>query len=78
MNASGWLVYSVKQWSEEASDALRDCFDTTDWEVLCGPHEQDIDSLTDCITDYIKLLCRNHRAHQEGTVFLKQQALGDS
>ncbi|KAI3367289.1 hypothetical protein L3Q82_008332 [Scortum barcoo] len=43
----------VKQWSEEASDALRDCFDTTDWEVLCGPHEQDIDSLTDCITDYI-------------------------
>ncbi|KAI3363579.1 hypothetical protein L3Q82_011590 [Scortum barcoo] len=41
------------QWSEEASDALRDCFDTTDWEVLCGPHEQDIDSLTDCITDYI-------------------------
>ncbi|KAI3353602.1 hypothetical protein L3Q82_020120 [Scortum barcoo] len=48
-------------------DALRDCFDTTDWEVLCGGHiEQDIDSsLTDCITDYIKLLCRNHRAHQE-------------
>ncbi|KAI3352142.1 hypothetical protein L3Q82_020956 [Scortum barcoo] len=43
----------VKQWSEEASDALRDCFDTTDWEVLCGPHKQDIDSLTDCITDYI-------------------------
>ncbi|KAI3352035.1 hypothetical protein L3Q82_020850 [Scortum barcoo] len=43
----------VKQWSEEARDALRDCFDTTDWEVLCGPHEQDIDSLTDCITDYI-------------------------
>ncbi|KAI3370917.1 hypothetical protein L3Q82_007423 [Scortum barcoo] len=43
----------VKQWSEEASDALRDCFDTTDWEVLCGPHEQDINSLTDCITDYI-------------------------
>ncbi|KAI3371736.1 hypothetical protein L3Q82_023603 [Scortum barcoo] len=43
----------VKQWSEEASDALRDCFDTTDWEVLCGPHEQDIDSLTECITDYI-------------------------
>ncbi|KAI3362151.1 hypothetical protein L3Q82_012478 [Scortum barcoo] len=23
------------------------------WEVLCGPHEQDTDSLTDCITDYI-------------------------
>ncbi|KAI3352545.1 hypothetical protein L3Q82_005489 [Scortum barcoo] len=56
--------------SEEARDALRDCFDTTDWEVLCGPHEQDIDSLTDCITDYIKLLCRNHRAHQEGRAFL--------
>ncbi|KAI3359051.1 hypothetical protein L3Q82_015420, partial [Scortum barcoo] len=43
----------ITTWSEEARDALRDCFDTTDWEVLCGPHEQDIDSLTDCITDYI-------------------------
>ena len=43
----------VKQWSEEASEALQDCFSTTDWEVLCGPHGQDIDSLTECITDYI-------------------------
>lgn len=23
--------------------------------VLCGPHEQDTDSLTDCITDYINM-----------------------
>ncbi|KAI3366512.1 hypothetical protein L3Q82_000642 [Scortum barcoo] len=27
----------VKQWSEEASDALRDCFDTTDWEPWVTP-----------------------------------------
>jgi len=34
----------VKQWSEEASEALQDCFNTTDWNVLCGPHGQDISS----------------------------------
>ncbi|KAI3352199.1 hypothetical protein L3Q82_005165 [Scortum barcoo] len=53
LNCWPLITPRVKQWSEEASDALRDCFDTTDWEVLCGPQEQDIDSLTDCITDYI-------------------------
>ncbi|XP_032365422.1 uncharacterized protein LOC116680796 [Etheostoma spectabile] len=41
----------VKQWSEEVSDRLRDCFETTDWEALCTPHGTDTDSMTKCITD---------------------------
>ena len=47
--------YGLRQWSEEASEVLQDCFNTTDWDVLCGPHGQNIDSLTDCITGYIHL-----------------------
>ncbi|TWW61172.1 putative RNA-directed DNA polymerase from transposon BS [Takifugu flavidus] len=39
--------------------ALRDCFDTTDWDVLCEPHGEDIDGLTTCITDYINFCVEN-------------------
>ena len=46
---------TVRGWSEETEEALRDCFETTVWEELCDPHGEDIDSLTDCITDYINL-----------------------
>ena len=28
----------VKKWSEETSMALKDCFESMDWEVLCGSH----------------------------------------
>ncbi|KAK0154383.1 hypothetical protein N1851_003537 [Merluccius polli] len=31
-----------------------DCFESTDWDVLCEPHGEDIDNMTDCITDYIR------------------------
>ncbi|KAI3367576.1 hypothetical protein L3Q82_026208 [Scortum barcoo] len=77
-NTAGALQLITTTWSEEARDALRDCFDTTDWEVLCGPHEQDIDSLTDCITDYINFCVETTVPTKRSTVFLKQQALGDS
>lgn len=50
---------SVKEWSEETSARLRDCFETTDWEALCSPHGDDIDSLTDCIMDYINFCVEN-------------------
>lgn len=50
---------SVRKWSEDASARLRDCFETTDWEALCSPHGEDIDSLTDCITDYINFCVEN-------------------
>lgn len=49
----------VKQWSEEATDRLRDCFETTDWEALCSPHSSDIDSMTQCITDYVNFCVEN-------------------
>ncbi|TWW56010.1 hypothetical protein D4764_09G0010600 [Takifugu flavidus] len=39
--------------------ALRDCFDTTDWDVFCEPHGEDIDGLTTCITDYINFCVEN-------------------
>jgi len=40
-------------WSQDAEETLQGCFDLTDWDVLCDGHEQDIDGLTGCITDYI-------------------------
>lgn len=35
------------------------CFETTDWDALCGTHGVDIDSLAHCITDYINLYVDN-------------------
>ena len=49
----------VEQWSEETSARLRDCFKTTDWEALCSHQGSDIDSMTHCITDYIKFCVEN-------------------
>lgn len=36
-----------------AKETLQFCFEVTDWQVLCEPHRQDIDGLTECITGYI-------------------------
>ena len=44
----------VRRWTREAADALQDCFESTDWDVLCEPHREDIAQMTDCITDYIR------------------------
>lgn len=41
-------------WTQEAAGALQDCFETIDWDVLCEPHGEDIDDMTDCITEYIR------------------------
>ncbi|XP_051811986.1 uncharacterized protein LOC127536225 [Acanthochromis polyacanthus] len=49
----------MKKWSDEASEVLQDCFETTDWDVLRGPHRDDIDALTDHITDYINFCAEN-------------------
>ncbi|XP_019751973.1 uncharacterized protein LOC109531879 [Hippocampus comes] len=49
----------VRKWSTEAEDALRDCFDTTRWELFSEVHEEDIDALTDTITDYINFCEEN-------------------
>ena len=45
---------TVRRWKQEAAEALQDCFELTDWDVLCEPHGEDIDLMTDCITDYIR------------------------
>ncbi|KAI5104598.1 hypothetical protein C0J45_6224 [Silurus meridionalis] len=50
---------TVTTWSDETSEALKDCFETTMWEELCNPHGEDIDSLTDCITDFINFCVEN-------------------
>ena len=50
---------TVKAWTEESEEDLRDCFDSTVWEELCVSHGEDIDSLTDCIMDYINFCVDN-------------------
>jgi len=51
---------SFRKWSPEASDALRDCFDVTDWAVLLEEEEMviDMDKRVSTITDYINF-CRD-------------------
>ncbi|TWW59262.1 hypothetical protein D4764_06G0007920 [Takifugu flavidus] len=50
---------SVKNWSEEAEEALKDCFNTTLWAVFSNAHGEDIDNLTHCISDYINFCVEN-------------------
>ena len=44
---------TVRRWSEEAHEALQGCYEINDWPALCEPHGEDVDGLTECITDYI-------------------------
>ncbi|KAI3353668.1 hypothetical protein L3Q82_004913 [Scortum barcoo] len=44
---------SVRRWSPEKESALRDCFNTTVWDVLMNPHGEDIEGMTHCLTDYL-------------------------
>ncbi|XP_049889997.1 uncharacterized protein LOC126383511 [Epinephelus moara] len=44
---------TVRRWSEETYETLQGCFGATDWQALCEPHGEDIDGLTECITDYL-------------------------
>lgn len=54
------LLQNFNQCNQDSSyEALMDCFETTDWEVLCKSHEEDIDSLTECITDYTNFCVEN-------------------
>ena len=43
---------SIRRWTPEAEEALRDCYNTTDWDVLLSAHDdEDIKGMTHCITD---------------------------
>lgn len=46
---------SFRRWTPEASEALRDCFQSNDWNVLLDIHgsDTDIDGVLDQVTDYI-------------------------
>ncbi|KAI3360682.1 hypothetical protein L3Q82_002552 [Scortum barcoo] len=44
---------SFRKWSPEAEQALKDCFETTDWEALQGSHNENMEEMVDCTTDYI-------------------------
>ncbi|KAI4873044.1 hypothetical protein NFI96_028699 [Prochilodus magdalenae] len=46
---------SVRKRSPEAVESLQGCFEATQWDVLCDPHNQivTIDEVTSCVTDYI-------------------------
>lgn len=60
----------VQIWSDEACEQLRDCFESTEWDILCTS-----DRLHHGL---YQLLRGKHCAIQKGTVFPKQQTLGDS
>ena len=43
----------IRKWSPEVEDALRDCFEATDWDVLLKSHGEDLEGQTHCLTDYL-------------------------
>ncbi|XP_068162534.1 uncharacterized protein [Antennarius striatus] len=43
----------IRRWSPEAEETLRDCFQTTDWDVIVGSHGEDIEGAAQCLTDYL-------------------------
>ncbi|KAI3355848.1 hypothetical protein L3Q82_004228 [Scortum barcoo] len=45
--------------SQEAEQTLQGCFEATDWDVLCDVHGEDIEKLTDYITDYVNFCTDN-------------------
>lgn len=45
------VTKSVRMWSPEGMDTLKGCFQETEWDVVCKPHAEDIDSLTECVPD---------------------------
>ena len=45
------ITRSFRKWSPEAVEALRDCFESTDWNVLQDTHDEDIEGVSRCTTD---------------------------
>lgn len=42
-----------RKWSPGVEDGLRDCFKTIAWDVLLNPHDEDIEGMAHCLTDYL-------------------------
>ena len=53
------ITRTVKKWTAESEEALKDCFSTTLWEEMCDPYAEDIDGLTHFITDYVNFCVEN-------------------
>ena len=51
-----------------------ECYRTTDWEMFQEDYGDDIEGLTQCVTDYIKF-CEECCPHQEGSLLPQQQTL---
>lgn len=47
------ITRTFRKWTPEASDALRGYFKCTDWSVLLEAHEDDMEGMTHCVTDYM-------------------------
>ena len=47
---------TVRMWTPEAEEALRDCFESTDWSVL--QDHGNLEEITECTTDYLNF-CRD-------------------
>ncbi|XP_073668918.1 uncharacterized protein [Paramisgurnus dabryanus] len=52
-------IRSFRKWSPEAEATLRDCFESTDWNVLQEPYGDDIEGVTNCTTDYVNFCLDN-------------------
>lgn len=46
-------VKTVRKRSPEAMETLRGALEATDWNALFEPHDEDIDGVTDCVSEYI-------------------------
>ncbi len=45
---------TVKVWSKDTEETLKECFQATDWELFQEDYGDDIEGLSHCITDYIR------------------------
>ena len=44
---------SIRKWSPEMESALRDCYNSTVWDVLLSLHGENLEVMTHCLTDYL-------------------------
>ena len=45
-------THSIRRWTLEAEEAPRDCYNTTDWDVLLGANDdEDTEGMIHCLTD---------------------------
>ena len=52
---------TVRRWSQDAKETLWGCFEATDWDGLWEPHGDDINAMTECVTDYVNIYVDNTR-----------------